>query len=512
MTDEIPQHPPTYWGLIDRRASETPDRVLFTDEHGRDLDAAGYRDAAERVAAGLHDLGVRPGTVVSWQLPTAIDSLVLLAALTRLGAVQNPIVPIMREREVRYITNEARTEFFVVRPEWRGFAYGALAEQIATEIGCTVLASDTLPTGDPSVLPPPPEPGRVRRWLYHTSGSTADPKGAWHADASVMAGMYAFVTRVKPTPDDVYPICFPVSHIGGANMLAAALHVGYRLPLVEAFDAERTPLFMAEQGATLLGTALPMFQAYLAAQRVHGEARLFPRLRTCVGGGAPKPPGIDAVIREELGGLGVVSSWGLTEFPTATSASVDDTPEQIETTEGRASPGVELRVVGIDGHECGPGEEGELRLRGPHLFLGYANAALDTDALDEQGYFRTGDLGVVAPTGHVTITGRLKDIIIRNAENIAASEIEDVLHLHPSIGDVAVIGLPDPRTGERACAVVVLADGVTSLSLVEIAEHCRELGLAKQKVPEQLEIVDEVPRNAMGKIQKPVLRKQFAPS
>ena len=117
-------------------------------------------------------------------------------------------------------------------------------------------------------------------------------------------------------------------------MLAAALHVGYRLPLVEAFDAERSPLFMAEQGATLLGTALPMFQAYLGAQRKHGDEPLFPRLRTCVGGGAPKPAGIDEVIRRELGGLGVVSSWGLTEFPTATSASVDDTLEQIETTEG----------------------------------------------------------------------------------------------------------------------------------------------------------------------------------
>ena len=362
------------------------------------------------------------------------------------------------------------------------------------------------------MLPPPPEPERVRRWLYHTSGSTSDPKGAWHADTSVIASMYAFVTRILPTPDDVYPICFPVTHIGGAAMLGAALHVGYLLPLVEAFDAERTPLFMAEQGATLLGTALPMFQAYLAAQRAHGDERLFPRLRACVGGGAPKTAGIDDVIRAELGGIGVVSSWGLTEFPTATSASVEDTPEQIEKTEGRPSPGVELRVVAADGSDCAPGGEGELRLRGPHLFLGYANPALDADALDEQGYFKTGDLGIVADTGHVTITGRLKDIIIRNAENISASEVEEVLQRHPSIADVAVIGLPDPRTGERACAVVVLVDGVTSLSLVEIAEHCRELGLAKQKVPEQLELVDEIPRNAMAKIQKPVLKQRFAPS
>ena len=188
-TDAIPQHPPTYWGLVERRATDTPDGPLLSDEHGRVLTSAGYRDEAERVAAGLHDLGVRAGTVVSWQLPTTIDSLVLLAALTRLGAIQNPIVPIMREREVRYITNEAQTEYFLVRPEWRGFAYGALAEEIAGEIGCTVLASDTLPTGDPASLPAAPEPERVRRWLYHTSGSTSDPKGAWHADASGCAAI-----------------------------------------------------------------------------------------------------------------------------------------------------------------------------------------------------------------------------------------------------------------------------------------------------------------------------------
>jgi cyclohexanecarboxylate-CoA ligase len=512
MTGAIPEHPPTYWGLVEHRAADSPDRPLLSDEHGRVVTGREFRDDAERVAAGLHDLGVRAGTVVSWQLPTTIDSLVLLVALTRLGAIQNPIVPIMREREVRYITNEAQTEFFMVRPEWRGFAYGALAEEIAAEIGCTVLASDTLPTGDPSVLPPAPEPERVRRWLYHTSGSTSDPKGAWHSDTSVIASMYAFVTRILPTPDDVYPICFPVTHIGGAAMLGAALHVGYLLPLVEAFDAERTPLFMAEQGATLLGTALPMFQAYLAAQRAHGDEPLFPNLRACVGGGAPKTAGIDDVIRAELGGIGVVSSWGLTEFPTATSASVLDTPEQIEKTEGQPSPGVELRVVAPDGSDCATGEEGELRLRGPHLFLGYANPELDADALDEQGYFRTGDLGIVADTGHVTITGRLKDIIIRNAENISASEVEEILQRHPSIADVAVIGLPDPRTGERACAVVTLADGVESLTLVEVAEHCRELGLAKQKVPEQLEIVDDIPRNAMAKIQKPELKKRFAGS
>ena len=278
----------------------------------------------------------------------------------------------MREREVRYITNEARTEFFIVRPEWRGFAYGALADEIATEIGCTVLASDTLPTGDPSGLPPPPGPERRQALAVPHVRIDVRPQGRV---ARRRVGHRRACTRSSPgssrPPDDVYPICFPVSHIGGANMLAAALHVGYRLPLVEAFDAEQTPLFMAEQGATLLGTALPMFQAYLAAQRRHGDEPLFPRLADVRRRRrAQAAAGIDEVIRRELGGLGVVSSWGLTEFPTATSASVDDTLEQIETTEGRASPGVEIRVVGLDGNECGPGEEGELRLRGPQPLPG----------------------------------------------------------------------------------------------------------------------------------------------
>jgi len=511
MPDEIPQHPPTYWGLIVERAAATPDVVLLEDEAGRSVTVAQYRDKAERVAAGLHAQGVGAGTRVSWQLPTAIDTLVLLAALARLGAVQSPIIPILREREVRYITTEARTELLITRPEWRGFDYEALATSIAAGVGFRVLATDTLATGDPSTLPPPPGPEPTVRWLYYTSGSTSDPKGAWHTDPSVMAGANAWLAKLAPTVDDVYPVAFPVAHIGGVCMLAVALVTGMRLVLVEAFDAQRSPHFMAERGATMLGSALPFFQAYLAAQRAHGPEPLFPRLRGCVSGGAPKPPGIHDEIKETLGGAGVIGSWGLTEFPIASSGSFHDTDEQMSATEGAVGPGIEIRVVGLDGLDQPRGMEGELRLRGPQMFHGYANPALDADALDEQGFFRTGDLGIVAPTGHVTITGRVKDIIIRNAENIAASEIEDALHLHPSIADVAVIGLPDPRTGERACAVVKLADGVTSLSLVEIAEHCRELGLARQKVPEQLEIVDEVPRNAMGKIEKPALRKRYAP-
>ncbi|MFN8028714.1 MAG: AMP-binding protein, partial [Acidimicrobiia bacterium] len=213
--------------------------------------------------------------------------------------------------------------------------------------------------------------------------------------------------------------------------------------------------------------------------------------------------------RRVLGGVGVLGGWGLTEFPGATSAGPYDPEEMMAVTEGRLGPGTEMKVVAGDGSECGEGEEGELRVRGPQKFLGYANSALDADTFDDEGYVRTGDLGVVQPGGYVQITGRLKDIIIRNAENISATEIEDCLFLHPAIADVAVIGVPDPRTVERAVAVVQLAPGITEFTLADIAQHCLDHGLAKWKIPEQLEILDAIPRNGMGKIEKPALRKRY---
>jgi len=178
----------------------------------------------------------------------------------------------------------------------------------------------------------------------------------------------------------------------------------------------------------------------------------------------------------------------------ATCAFPDDSSEALLLTSGRPVAGAEVRVV-----------DGELRLRGPQCFQGYVDAALDADAFDDDGWFRTGDLGHVDDDGNVHITGRLKDIIIRNAENISALEVEDVLLRHPAVADVAVIGTPDPRTGERVVAVVVLEpDGTVTLEL--LAEHCRTEGLARQKTPEALQIVDEIPRNPMGKVLKQQLK------
>jgi acyl-CoA synthetase (AMP-forming)/AMP-acid ligase II len=226
-------------------------------------------------------------------------------------------------------------------------------------------------------------------------------------------------------------------------------------------------------------------------------------------GAAPKPPELHYELKRELGGVGAVSVYGSTEVPFISVSSVHDGDEQLARTEGRALAGAEIRVVDADGRVCAPGEVGELRVRGPQVCRGYLDETLDADAVDRDGFFRTGDLGALDAEGFVTITGRLKDVIIRKGENISAKEVEDVLYTHPAVAEVAVIGLRDRELGERCCAVLVLRDGNQPVSAVDIASFCREAGLANQKIPERVEIIDELPRNASGKVLKYRLQERY---
>jgi len=487
----------TFWGLTCEAAERWPDRVILADDYGRTLTTTELRDAAEVVAAALD---VQPGDVVSWQLPTTLEAPVLMLALSRLGVVQNPVITFLRHREVRSITTQLDTTLFVTPETWRGFAHGDMAR----EMGCRVLALDfegepgpalRLPMGDPSTLPPAPtEPGR---WVYFSSGTTADPKGARHTDETLISSSGGMTDLMGFSGDDVYPIAWPFPHIGGSTMLSTALRVGYELVLFDAFDPATTPERMAAFKPTILGSAQPFFRAYLDAQKRHGDEQLFPHVRACTAGGAPTPAEIVHELADAFGITGVAQSWGLTEFPIATSATPDDPPEVLANTVGRPSPGVEVRVV-----------DGELRLKGPQCCRGYLDPALDAAGFDEEGWFRTGDLGEVRPDGNVVITGRLKDVIIRNAENISALEIEDVLLRHPGVADVAVIGIPDARTGERVVAIIAPRDGAT-FDVPTVAEHCQANGLAKHKCPEQVELVAAIERNAMGKILKQQLRESL---
>jgi len=521
----------TLWQMLERRVDATPDALLAVDEDMRTLTFAEFWSEAERAAAGFAAAGIGAGDVVSWQLPTWIESLVLTAALSRLEVIQNPILPIYRDREVGFITEQCRAKLLVVPSQLRGFDHEAMATGIAEQQGrgMRVLVSDrALPQGDPTSLPPLPEltqpDEQPVRWLFYTSGTTADPKGAQHTDATIAAAARGMAGRLALIEADRVALVFPFTHIGGIILLMCGLQSGCALILTESFDPDETPEVLAREGVTLAGSGTVFHQAYLAYQRRHIHP-VFPNVRAFPGGGAPKPPTIVGEVREVFDAP-VLAGYGLTEAPILTMADVSDPDSDLTVSEGRPVPGVDLRIVRLPegtaeapegltgaaadaGVDAAVGEDGEIRARGPQLMRGYSDPLLELEAFDADGWFRTGDLGHIDERGNLVVTGRLKDVIVRKGENVSAKEIEDLLHVHPKVTDVAVIGLPDSDAGERVCAVLVCADLDDPITFDQMVGHLRDSGLNQRKLPERLEVVPSLPRSPAGKVLKHVLRDEF---
>lgn len=487
----------TLWDLLARRAGLSPDRpVLLQDD--RTLTFGALHARAERVAAGLYDMGVRPGTVVAWQLPTRIETALLSFALARLGAVQSPVIPFYRDREVGFALRESKAEFFAVPGVWRGFDHTEMARRLGAK--GIFEAYDTLPDGDPAVLPPPRGEGTSVRWIYWTSGTTSDPKGVLHTDRSLIAGGSCLGHALRPTSADVGSIAFPYAHIGGPDYMVMVLLYGFPTVLFEQFAMPDALEGYRSHGVTIAGGSTAFYSMFLAEQRRQPDgAKAVPTLRLLAGGGAPKPPEVyHAVVREM--GVQLTHGYGMTEVPMITMGAPDDTSENLATTEGRPPREMEIRIV-----------EGEVRLRGEAVCRGYLDPAQTAAAFDEDGFLRTGDLGHLTAGGHLVLTGRLKDVIIRKGENVSAKEIEDLLHRHPAVGDVAVIGLPDPERGERVCAVVEQPAGAPELTLQALTSYLRGKGLSTHKLPEQLEVVDALPRNeTLRKVLKYKLRERYS--
>ena len=509
--------PETLVELIDHAARSWPQHPMLLSRQGDRCTYGEYRDRVEEMAAGLRALGVRAGSVVSWILPTWVDTVVLAGALSRLGAVQNPIIAIYRDREVGFCCRQAGTGLLITPAEFGGYDFAAMAERVAADVDgldTLTVAPGSFPRGDAATLPRSNAPGDGDvRWLAYTSGTTADPKGARHADSTVGAFPLAMSRRLDVRAGDRYSLTFPFPHICGIGLLFMALQTGCTHLLDETVDPVATVEFLSENDCTHAGTGTPFYLMYLAAQErrsAAGTGRLFPNLKVCPGGGAPIPPALHRRVVEELGGVGVCSGWGLTEAPVLTNGDINDPDERMANSEGRAMPGVDLITVAADGSRCAPGTEGELRAKGPQVMLGYVDAALDAEAFDRDGYFRTGDLGIIDAAGYVTITGRLKDIIIRNGENISAKEVEDLLFTWSDVADVAVFGIPDDRTGERVVAAIVPAGGARP-TVDGVADFLRGAGLRTQAIPESVELRESLPRNPAGKVLKRLLQSGHEP-
>ncbi len=502
------------WELVERRAATSPAKRMLVDQDDRQITFGQFRHRCLVVAAGLRAMGIEAGSPVSWQLPSRIETVVLSMALARLGAVQNPVLHIYREREVAFALGQTGAGHFFVPGSWRGFDYLAMARSIASGLDHPPqlhVAVEELPEGDPSTLPPPPAADTVDdvRWIYYTSGTTSEPKGVRHSDGTLLTGGRGLAMALGMSEDDVGSIAFPFSHIAGPDYLVMVLAHGLSTVIVDAFVPQAAVEVFRRHGATMVGGSTAFYQAFLNEQRKAPAEPIIPSLRIMSGGGAPMPPEVFFEVEREMG-IKVAHGYGMTEIPMITMGSPNDTDEQLANTVGRPVHGAELEVVTPDGSLAAVGEDGEIRVRGPMVCKGYTDPTLTAESFDEHGYFRTGDVGHVRSDGHVVLTGRLKDIIIRKGENISAKEVEDLLYAHAKVGDVAVVGLPDPERGERVCAVVETAPGAEAISFQEMVEHLRSAGLMTQKIPEQLEVVEALPRNqTLNKVLKYKLRQDL---
>lgn len=516
---EWPREGPS--AALSRLAREAPGHLLFID--GADRVSAGELERrAVALSAGLRSLGIARGDVVSWQLPNWIEGVVLVFALDRLGAVSNPILPIYREREVGFVVRQSGARALVVPGQVRGCDHRELADEVrrgAPDLEHVVVARARPATGQVSfadllgrgegrteaATPPGPNDACA---LFYTSGTTAEPKGVMHTHSTLGSFLRVQGVAVGPEGGRVGILLFPLTHVGGvcAYGIGPVVH-RTRAVLLDPFDPAVALDLIEREGVTSAGGPTPILQALLSSP---GFAPARVRSVAVAGLGATDvPPSLVREVGERLGAF-VYRSYGMTECPMATAGRRGDPPGALAGTDGRPSPGVTVRVVGESGDVLGPGREGELEIFGPQLCVGYADAGLDREAFTADGFLRSGDLAVVDADGFVRITGRRKDVILRKGETLSARAIEDELAAHPAVLEAAVVGLPDPSRGERVCACLVLRPDASGLDLEGVREFLLARGVMVQKVPEQLEILPELPRTATGKVRKGDLRGRLA--
>ncbi|WP_114204190.1 class I adenylate-forming enzyme family protein [Janibacter anophelis] len=507
----------SWCGLVAERAATTPDSTFLIDAEGTELTFAEFEHTVDRVAAALAAQGVGPGSVVAWQLPTRISTALVMSALRRLDAVQAPIIHLYREREVRAALEAVSPDYFIVPGEWGGFDFSQMARDIAADGGPhpeLIEVGHAAPESDETHrlprVPSSDEDGEQVRWIYFTSGSSGVPKGARHTDATILVGSLGFagLGRMGARPAEVSAMLFPVAHIGGAIYQINALAAGFPVVVLEGFHPAQVVEQFAKHQVTSTGGAPAMYASLMAMQKASPQP-IFPTLTLLKGGGAPCPPEYVDQAREVLD-LVIAHDYGMTEVPMIAAADPLTDPAVLRLTDGIVCPGNEVRIVDMDDTPVGEGEEGLVQVRGGAVCHGYTDESKNAENFTEDGWFRTGDLGRFHPTGHIEVVGRIKDMIIRKGEKIAPMEIEEMLSRYPGVAEAAVVGLPDDERGERVCAFVVMSPGSKVPTLHDLTSHLSELGLMRQKLPEQLELLPELPRTGLSKVAKAQLRTQFS--
>lgn len=502
------------------RVTREPDRVLLI-EGEREFTARQLFEKAQRLAGWFVSLGLRPGDVISFQLPNWWESSVIDLAACMTGVVVNPIVAINRDAEVTYMLNESRTRVMFVPELFRKHDYAEMMRRIAPDLAAAprvvVLRGqarefdafdDVLATAAPLTRPLPVDPDAIKLLMY-TSGTTGRPKGVLHSHNSILADCVKMKPVMHLEEADRIFCPSPLTHVTGYLwILTMPWYGGLTTVTIDTWDAQRALGLLQRHGCKLMLGATPFLQDLLALVRDSGET--LPALHHYLCGGAAVPPDLIYEAAERFPNCIPWRNFGATEATTMTCCP--PSRELIRygaETDGRLHH-AEVKIVDLaSGSPARHGEEGEILVREPSMALGYARQEDNEGAYDEEGYFRMGDLGRLVEGDHLICTGRKKDLIIRSGENISAKEIEDVLFRSPRIVEASVVAMPSRKTGEAICAFIVPQPGERP-TLADIDAMMRAAGLARQKTPEHVQLVDELPKTASGKVRKDLLRKMAA--
>jgi acyl-CoA synthetase (AMP-forming)/AMP-acid ligase II len=484
-------------------ATEDPERILVVDGNVR-LSASTLFDQSERLAKAMLSR-FAPGSVVSFMLPNWHEAAVIYMAATLAGMVAHPILPSLRDHDLRFMLSDIDSKMIFVPASFRKHDYGAMMERVSAELSTppeTVVlrgnagshsAYDAVLAETSGSSLPTVDADEVRMVMY-TSGTTGSPKGVMHTHNSLNALIRQIKAHWLVEPGDSFLVPSPISHIGGSiYAFEMPLMLGTTAILMESWNADEGVEIMLREGCTHMAGATPFLQALLAFARA-AETRL-PNLKVFICGGASVPP---ALIREasDYFDKAIVSRvYGSTEVPVTTVGVIDaNDVEHSAETDGR--PGIAHVKIA---------EDGEIRAKGPQMLVGYVHAADEAKVFDEDGFYRTGDQGLLIDGDYIVVTGRIKDIIIPNGENISPKEIEDLLVLHPDISEISIVGVPDDRTGEKAVAVIVPKE-TAKPDVAALGTFLAPYGVAKFKYPESVALWEALPKNDAGKVLKQAIR------
>ena len=463
--------------------------------------------SGQRMGTRMMTAGIAPGDIIGCMLPNWREWLVVAVAAAHAGAVMLPIVTIYGAKELGFILRQSDAKWLFTPDSFRGVDY----LDMVTDCGeCPKLERHIvigpefaeLEAEGPVSDPVSTNPDNLAVLVF-TSGTTADSKGVMHSARGLLAELETMRLMRGGSDDDAVISPWPPGHVAGALSMYRYLCQGSPLVLMDQWDAALAAELVERHHVTSSSGTPFHLSGMMAAAEAHGHD--LSSLRQYLVGAAPVPPSlIEACQRQRLA---VYHCYGSSEHPTVTSGVIDDPLDKQLHTEGRAIIGSEIRFVDEDGKDVPSGEEGEICTRGPELFMGYLDPVLNEAAFLPGGWYRSGDIGRLDAEGFLLITDRKKDIIIRGGENISSKEVEAILLTLPAVADAAVVAAPDERMGEIVRACIVPAPGA-EITLDEIREHFFAAGIARQKTPERLSIVDELPRNASGKVLKHQLRNR----